>query len=132
VLTEKIATDYLSHNGPQPGPGHAAPGGAQDTPLPVNLDLAPDGKRAVGKAGDVCVDLFGGSDSTMIGCERRGRNARLMEIDPKYTDVAVLRWQQFTGKEATLEGDDRTFAEVARSRSAAVPSGDPVDAEPTA
>jgi len=68
----------------------------------------------------------------MIGCERRGRNARLMEIDPKYTDVAVLRWQQFTGKEATLEGDDRTFAEVARSRSAAVPSGDPVDAEPTA
>ena len=39
------------------------------------------------KAGDIVVDLFGGSGSTLIGCERRGRKARLMEIDPKYADV---------------------------------------------
>src|SRR5262249_10017623 len=61
------------------------------------------------KAGDVVVDLFGGSGSTLIACERRNRKARLMEIDPKYTDVIVRRWQEYTGKQATLEGDGRTF-----------------------
>jgi DNA modification methylase len=44
------------------------------------------------KAGDIVVDLFGGSGSTLIGCERRGRQARLMEIDPKYADCIVRRW----------------------------------------
>jgi len=50
------------------------------------------------KAGDVVVDLFGGSGSTMIACERRGRKARLMEIDTKYADVIVRRYQEYTGK----------------------------------
>ena len=56
------------------------------------------------------VDLFGGSGSTLIDCERRGRKARLMEIDPKYADVIVQRWEQLAGKKATLEADGRTFA----------------------
>jgi DNA modification methylase len=68
------------------------------------------------KSGDVIVDLFGGSGSTLIGCERRGRQALLMEIDPKYTDVILNRWQEFTGKEATLEVDGRTFDEVRSER----------------
>ncbi len=68
------------------------------------------------KAGDVIVDLFGGSGSTLIGCERRGRQALLMEIDPKYTDVIVNRWQAFTGREATLETDGRTFDEIRSER----------------
>jgi DNA modification methylase len=68
------------------------------------------------KAGDVVVDLFGGSGSTLIGCERRGRKARLMEIDPKYGDCIVRRWQEYTGKQAILEGDGRTFAEVCMAR----------------
>ena len=68
------------------------------------------------KAGDCVADLFGGSGSTLIGCERRGRNARLMELDPKYTDVIVTRWQQFTGKQATLEADGRTFEAVGAER----------------
>ena len=72
-------------------------------------------ERAVGnssKAGDVVVDCFGGSGSTLIACEKTGRHARLMELDPKYCDVIVKRWQDFTGKQATLESDGRTFAEV--------------------
>jgi DNA modification methylase len=68
------------------------------------------------KAGDIVVDLFGGSGSTLIGCERRGRRARLMEVDPRYSDVVVRRWQDYTGQQATLQGDGRTFADVAQER----------------
>ncbi len=68
------------------------------------------------KAGDIVADLFGGSGSTLIGCERRGRKARLMEIDPKYADCIVKRYQDYTGKKAVLDGDGRTFEEVAAER----------------
>ena len=50
--------------------------------------------------GENVLDLFGGSGSTLIGCEQTGRKAYLMEIDPLYTDVIVRRWQEFTGKKA--------------------------------
>jgi DNA modification methylase len=46
------------------------------------------------------LDLFGGSGSTLIGCEQTGRKAFLMEIDPLYCDVIVQRWEKFTGKKA--------------------------------
>ena len=65
--------------------------------------------------GALVVDLFGGSGSTLIACEQQGRRCRLMELDPKYADVIVKRWQDFTGKAATLEGDGRTFDEVVAS-----------------
>ena len=68
------------------------------------------------KAGDLVADLFGGSGSTLIACERRGRKARLMEIDPRYAQVIVARWQGYSGKSAVLDGDGRTFEEVARAR----------------
>lgn len=68
------------------------------------------------KAGDIVADLFGGSGSTLIGCERPGRHARLMEIDPKYSDVIVRRWQEYVGKQAVLEGDGRSFEEISRER----------------
>jgi len=68
------------------------------------------------KAGDLCVDLCAGAGSTLIACERRGRKARLMEIDPKYADVIVQRWQEFTGRQAVLEGDARSFTEIKRER----------------
>ena len=57
-------------------------------------------------------DPFGGSGSTLIACEKTGRHARLMELDPKYVDVIVRRWCEFTGKQATLEATGATFAEV--------------------
>jgi len=71
------------------------------------------------KSGDIVADLFGGSGSTPIGCERRGRHARLMEIDPKYADCIVRRYQEYTGQQAVLEGDGGTFAEVALERAGA-------------
>jgi DNA modification methylase len=69
------------------------------------------------KSGDLVLDLFGGSGSTLIACEKTGRNARLMELDPTYCDVIVRRWQEFTGKQATLDG--RTLDEIAAERKAA-------------
>ncbi|HEV2200332.1 MAG TPA: DNA methyltransferase [Bryobacteraceae bacterium] len=67
------------------------------------------------KSGDVIADLFGGSGSTLIACERRNRKARLMEIDPKYADCIVRRYQGYTGKPAVLEGGE-SFDEVALER----------------
>ena len=54
------------------------------------------------KGKKVVLDMFGGSGSTMIACEKQSRNARLMELEPKYCDVIVKRWEDFTGKKATL------------------------------
>lgn len=71
-------------------------------------------------AGGTVIDLFGGSGSTLMGCHRTERKARLMELEPKYCDVIVRRWQEFTGQEATLDGDSigggRTFASLAAER----------------
>ena len=58
------------------------------------------------KPNDVVLDLFGGSGTTAIACEKTGRKARLMELDPKYCDVIVKRWEDFTGKKARLEKRD--------------------------
>lgn len=55
------------------------------------------------KNGDIVLDGFGGSGSTMIACEKVGRCARLIELDPKYCDVIVKRWEDFTGKKAILQ-----------------------------
>jgi len=52
---------------------------------------------------NIILDLFGGSGSTLIACEKLNRKARIMELDPKYCDVIVKRWEQFTGKKAELE-----------------------------
>ena len=52
------------------------------------------------KGGDVVLDLFGGSGTTAIAAEKHGRHARLMELDPKYCDVIIRRWQDWTGKKA--------------------------------
>ena len=68
------------------------------------------------RTGDLIVDLFGGSGSTLLACERLGRKCRLMEIDPLYVDVVVRRWQAYTGQEATLANDGRVFDRVAEQR----------------
>jgi DNA modification methylase len=68
------------------------------------------------KADDIVADLFGGSGSTLIACERQSRKARLMEIDPRYADRIIQRYQEYTGKSATLENGGRTFAEIAQVR----------------
>jgi DNA modification methylase len=68
------------------------------------------------KRGDIVADFFGGSGSTLIGCERRKRHARLMEIDPPYADCIVRRFQDYTETQARLEVDGRTFEEVSLKR----------------
>ena len=64
------------------------------------------------KGGDIVLDSFGGSGTTLIAAEKNGRVARLMELDPKYCDVIIKRWQDFTGKKATREADGKLFDEV--------------------
>jgi DNA modification methylase len=68
------------------------------------------------KAGDIVLDLFGGSGSTLIACEKTARNARLMELDPKYCDVIIKRWQDFTGNKALLLGEEQIFDDMATER----------------
>lgn len=68
------------------------------------------------KGGDIVLDLFGGSGTTMIAAEKNGRISRLMELDPRYCDVIVKRWQEFTGKTATLESTGQTFGEINAER----------------
>ena len=67
------------------------------------------------KSGDLVADVFGGSGSTLIACERLGRKARLLEIDPKYADCIVRRWQDYTGKVAILE-NGCSFDETTQKR----------------
>lgn len=68
------------------------------------------------RGGDLVLDLFGGSGSTLIACEKTGRHARLMELDPRYCDVIVRRWQDFTGQQARLGESDMTFADIEAAR----------------
>jgi|ERR1017187_4074114 DNA modification methylase len=68
------------------------------------------------KAGDAVADFFGGSGSTLIACERRNRKARLMELDPRYANVICRRYQEYVGKPVVLDGDLRTFDEIAQQR----------------
>jgi len=65
------------------------------------------------KGSDLVLDSFAGSGTTAIACEKHGRDARLMELDPKYCDVIVKRWQEFTGKDAIHEASGKTFKELA-------------------
>ncbi|WP_321471455.1 site-specific DNA-methyltransferase [uncultured Paludibaculum sp.] len=92
---------------------------------PVVNDLHPTMKpvelieRAIrnsSKSRDTVLDPFGGSGSTLIACEKTGRQARLIELEPKYCDVVVRRFQEFSGKQANLETDGRKYAELAAER----------------
>jgi DNA modification methylase len=92
---------------------------------PVRNDLHPTMKpvalveRAVrnsSKSRDIVLDPFGGSGSTLIACDKTGRQARLLELDPKYCDVIVRRWQNWTGGTATLGNDGRSFGEITAHR----------------
>jgi DNA modification methylase len=71
-------------------------------PTQKPVELAERAMSNSSKQGDYILDLFGGSGSTLIACEKLGRKARLMELDPKYCDVIVKRWEDFTGKQAIL------------------------------
>lgn len=82
--------------------------------LPQNIITNFSGRNAV------VIDCFGGTGTTLIACQMTDRDCRMMELDPKYCDVIVSRWQAFTGQTATLEGDGRTFDELKAERTNAV------------
>ena len=92
---------------------------------PVKNDLHPTMKpvelveRAIensSRRGAAVLDVFGGSGTTLIACEKTSRRARLIELDPKYVDVIVKRWQDLFRKSAVLERDGRTFEEITAER----------------
>jgi DNA modification methylase len=75
--------------------------------------LVADAIRDCSRRGDIVLDPFMGSGTTILAAERVGRRAFGLEIDALYVDVAIRRWQSFTGKDAILEATGQTFDEVA-------------------
>jgi DNA modification methylase len=80
--------------------------------------LVADAIKGCSRRGGLVLDPFCGSGTILIAAERTGRKARALEIDPTYVDVAVRRWQAYTGKTAVLAGSGDTFETVAEQRSA--------------
>ncbi len=78
------------------------------------VELVERAVRNSSKTKDLVLDPFGGSGTTLIACEKAGRRARLIELDPKYVDVIVKRWQDFTGKEAKRATDGAKFMDVSK------------------
>jgi len=64
------------------------------------------------KKGDLVIDVFAGSGSTLIACESTGRRAMLVDLDPKYCDVIIQRWQNYTGNNAVLESTDELYNQL--------------------
>ena len=78
--------------------------------------MVADAIKDCSRRGDMVLDPFCGSGTTLIAAERTGREARALEIDPQYVDVAVRRWQTYSGKAAILEATGQTFEEVEEQR----------------
>jgi DNA modification methylase len=82
------------------------------------VELVERAIRNSSRPGDVVLDPFGGSGTTLIAAEKAGRKARLIELDPKYADVIVRRWQDWTGQQATREADGVAFNQAGEISSA--------------
>jgi len=95
------------------------------------VELVERALRNSSRPGDVVLDPFGGSGTTLIAAQKSGRTARLIELDPKYVDVIVRRWQEYAGAQAVREADGVLFDELAATASAADTGGadDEIDAE---
>ena len=85
--------------------------------------LVADAIRDCSQRGDIVLDVFGGSGTTLIAAESCGRLARLIEYDPGYCDTAIIRWQRVTGKQAMLASSGRSFEDVGAERHASDQSG---------
>ena len=105
-----------------PGFGRAGDEGLLATlhPTPKPLNLVADAILDTSSRGDIILDLFLGSGTTLIAAERVGRRCFGMEIDPLYADVIIRRWQNWTGEQAVHAGSGETFDNVAMKRNAEV------------
>ncbi len=91
------------------------------------VELVERAVRNSSKTRDLVLDPFGGSGTTLIACEKSGRRARLIELDPKYVDVTIRRWQEFTGQEAKRAIDGALFDTLNQSSSSlALAPGSPL------
>jgi DNA modification methylase len=106
VVKDRKQSDLWECKRPKSSPLHP-------TTKPVELI-----ERAVlnsSNVGAIVFEPFGGSGSTLIACEKTGRINRSMELDPKYCDVIVQRWQEFTGQTATLESNGKPFISLKKA-----------------
>jgi DNA modification methylase len=99
--------------------GRLADLSAHPTTKPVAL--VADAMRDCSRRGDIVLDSFLGSGTTILAAERVGRRGYGIEIDAGYVDVAIRRWQQFSGKDAILESTKQTFGEVLAARASVRP-----------
>ncbi len=88
-------------------------------PTVKSTALVADAIKDCSRRGEIVLDIFGGSGTTLIAAETCGRQARLLEYDPAYSDTIIARWERLTGKHATLAGTDQRFEEVADERGSA-------------
>ena len=88
----------------------------QEHPTMKPVELVERAISNSSREGDLVLDPFAGAGSTLLAAERTGRRARLVEIDPKYCDVIVRRWQTYSGSTARLEATGESFADTAEQR----------------
>jgi hypothetical protein len=108
--------------------GKSRPGNNEHpTQKPVELFARP--MRRHTKVGEVCFEPFSGSGTQIAAAEQLGRRCCAIELEPVFVDVAVRRWQRLTGREAVLEGSNKTWRELAAERGVELPSmeGVPTD-----
>ncbi|MBC2666758.1 ParB N-terminal domain-containing protein [Novosphingobium flavum] len=87
-------------------------------PTVKNLPMTIDAIRDVTHRGEIVLDPFSGAATTILACEKSGRIGRAIELDPKYVDVGIMRWQKATGKQAVHVATGLTFTELALARMA--------------
>ena len=93
--------------------------GKNEHPAMFPVELPEIYIQACTKIKGIVYEPFSGSGSTLIACEKTARDCRMMELDPKYCDVIIKRWQEFTGQKATLEATGQTYDELKAEREAA-------------
>ena len=85
-------------------------------PTPKPLALCSRAIKTSSRENEIVLDLFGGSGSTLIACEQLNRQCYMMELEPKYCDVIIRRWQKLTGQQAILASNGKTFEEISSER----------------
>jgi DNA modification methylase len=96
--------------------GSSAGKALKDHPTPKPIEMVHDAIIDISKPGEIVLDPFMGSGTTILAAERAGRVARGVELDPAYVDVCITRWQSKTGREAVHQASGLTFNQLQRAR----------------